>query len=85
MSENKKVQFIPARPQRDMIPVGIYCRVSTAAKEQLNSTFAQGSDLTRQVALFDEWKLADTYVEVELSVKDRYIKALSKKKYKAQF
>lgn len=70
MSENKMVQYIPARPQRDVIPVGIYCRVSTSAKEQLNSLFAQVSALTRHVALFDEWKLADTYIEVASSKGD---------------
>ncbi|MDD4429437.1 MAG: recombinase family protein [Paludibacter sp.] len=68
MSENKKVQF--ARPQKGCNPSCIYCRVSTAAKEQLNSLFVQVSALTRHVALYDEWMLADSYVEVASSKGD---------------
>lgn len=57
MSENKKVYYIPARLQRETIPVVIYCRVSTASKEQLNSLFTQVFAMTRYVASFDDWKL----------------------------
>ena len=58
------VQFIPARPNREIIPVGIYCRVSTADAAQLESLSAQISGLTNYVSNFDDWKLVDAYVEV---------------------
>lgn len=61
------VQFIPARPNRDIIPVAIYCRVSTADAAQLESLSNQISALTNYVSNFDNWKLVDAYVEVSSS------------------
>lgn len=61
------VQFIPARPNREIIPVAIYCRVSTADAAQLESLSNQVSALTNYVSNFDKWKLVDAYVEVSSS------------------
>lgn len=63
----KNVQFIPAKPNREITPVGIYCRVSTADSAQLDSLSNQVSALTNYVSNFDEWKLVDTYIEVSSS------------------
>lgn len=63
----KNVQFIPARPNRGITPVAIYCRVSTADAAQLESLSNQISALTNYTPNFDEWKLVDAYVEVSSS------------------
>lgn len=47
MRKNPKVHFIPAKPQKVELRVGIYCRFSTNRVEQLNSLSAQVSSLTR--------------------------------------
>ncbi|MDI6618030.1 MAG: recombinase family protein [Clostridiales bacterium] len=65
----KNVQFIPARPKREVTPVAIYCKVSTADAAQLDSLSNQVSALTSYVSNFDEWKLVDVYVEVSSSKK----------------
>lgn len=61
------VQIIPARPNREKTPVGIYCRVSTPDAAQLESLSAQISALTNYVSNLDDWKLVDAYVEVSSS------------------
>jgi DNA invertase Pin-like site-specific DNA recombinase len=44
--------------------VGIYCRVSSGEKNQLNSLAAQISGLTRAVANVEQWKLTDTFIDI---------------------
>lgn len=44
--------------------VGIYCRVSSSSKEQLNSLVEQISALTRAVANVSQWRLADTFIDI---------------------
>jgi len=44
--------------------VGIYCRVSTSEKNQLNSLAAQIAALTRAVANVEQWKLTDTFIDI---------------------
>lgn len=63
----KNVQFIPAKPNHEITPVAIYCRVSTADAAQLDSLSNQVSALTNYASNFDEWKLVDAYVEVSTS------------------
>ena len=50
MSENKKVNYIPAKPLKREKRVGIYCRVSTNSVDQLKSLTVQVSALTRLTA-----------------------------------
>jgi len=59
-----KVFFIPAKPDRIMKNVGIYCRVSTSEKDQLSSLSAQISALTRAVSHVEQWKLRDTFIDI---------------------
>ena len=70
---DKTVMFIPAtnNPFYTDLRVGIYCRVSSSAKDQLRSMAAQVSGLTRYVIAHpsDEkrktrWLLADIYIDV---------------------
>lgn len=62
------VHYIPARPSNnEILPVAIYCRVSTADAIQLESLSNQVSALTNYVSNFDDWKLVDAYVEVSSS------------------
>ncbi|ETA80727.1 recombinase family protein [Youngiibacter fragilis] len=67
MQLGKNVQFIPARLQHDIKPVGIYCRVSSADTAQLESLSIQVSTLTNYVSIIEDWKLVDAYVEVATS------------------
>ena len=64
MRKNPKVHFIPAKPQKVELRVGIYCRVSTNRVEQLNSLSAQVSSLTRLTASTPNWLLVDIYMDV---------------------
>ena len=50
MLENKKIEYIPAKPPKREQRVGIYARVSTSSAEQLQSLTAQVSHLTRVIA-----------------------------------
>jgi DNA invertase Pin-like site-specific DNA recombinase len=59
-----KVFFIPAKPDRIVKNVGIYCRVSTPEKDQLSSLSAQISALTRAVSHVEQWKLRDTFIDI---------------------
>lgn len=60
----KNVWYIPAKRSDPGMNVGIYCRVSTAEKNQLQSLAAQISALTRAVAHIDQWKLTDTFIDI---------------------
>lgn len=46
----KKVTMLPARSNRIVKSVGIYCRFSTNKSDQLNSLTAQVSALTRVIS-----------------------------------
>ncbi len=59
-----KVFFIPAKPDRIVKNVGIYCRVSSSEKDQLNSLSAQISALTKAVSHVEQWKLCDTFIDI---------------------
>lgn len=61
---NSKIWYIPARNDRLEKKVGIYCRVSTAEKEQLYSLAEQISALTRAVANVNQWRLADVFIDI---------------------
>ena len=61
---NSKIWYIPARNDRLEKKVGIYCRVSTAEKEQLYSLAVQISALTRAVANVSQWRLADVFIDI---------------------
>ena len=61
---NSKIWYIPARNDRLEKKVGIYCRVSTAEKEQLYSLAEQISALTRAVANVSQWRLADVFIDI---------------------
>lgn len=60
----KNIWYIPAKRTDPGMNVGIYCRVSTAEKNQLQSLAAQISALTRAVAHIDQWKLTDTFIDI---------------------
>lgn len=59
-----KVFVIPAKQDKIVKNVGIYCRVSTSEKDQLNSLSAQISALTRAVSHVEQWKLRDTFIDI---------------------
>ena len=61
---DSKIWYIPARNDRLEKKVGIYCRVSTAEKEQLYSLAEQISALTRAVANVSQWRLADVFIDI---------------------
>ena len=57
MAENKRIEYIPAKPQKREKRVGIYCRVSTNSADQLKSLTAQISALTRLTLVNPKWHL----------------------------
>lgn len=59
-----KVWYIPSKRTESVINVGIYCRVSTGEKNQLNNLAAQIAALTRAVANVEQWKLTDTFIDI---------------------
>ncbi len=59
-----KIWYIPAKRTDPGMNVGIYCRVSSGEKNQLNSLAAQISGLTRAVANVEQWKLTDTFIDI---------------------
>ena len=59
-----EVRYIPAKPPKREMKVGIYCRVSSSGKEQLKSLAAQASGLTHLVASTPQWLLVDMYMDV---------------------
>lgn len=61
---NSKIWYIPARNDCLEKKVGIYCRVSTAEKEQLYSLAEQISALTRAIANVSQWRLADVFIDI---------------------
>ncbi len=67
MPKNPKVYYIPANPPKREKRVGIYCRVSTNSKEQLQSLTAQVSHLTRLTATVPQWLLSDVYMDIATS------------------
>ncbi|SHJ73600.1 Site-specific DNA recombinase [Hathewaya proteolytica DSM 3090] len=67
MSENKKVNYIPAKPLKREKRVGIYCCVSTNSVDQLKSLTAQVSALTRLTAATPQWLLVDVYMDIASS------------------
>ncbi len=64
MPENKKVNYIPAKPLKRTKRVGIYCRVSSNSSEQLKSLTAQVSAMTRLTASTPQWLLVDVYMDI---------------------
>jgi site-specific DNA recombinase len=62
---SQKVWYIPAKRTDPGMNVGIYCRVSTGEKNQLNSLAAQIAALTRAVANVEQWKLTDTFIDID--------------------
>lgn len=61
----KVIHRIPAKNPEDIEKnVCIYCRVSTASKEQLYSLGSQISTLTRQVSHVKQWRLVDVFIDV---------------------
>ena len=67
MLENKKIEYIPAKPPKREQRVGIYARVSTSSADQLQSLAAQVSHLTRVVAANRKWLLVDVYMDIASS------------------
>ena len=67
MSENKKVNYIPAKSLKREKRVGIYCRVSTNSVDQLKSLIAQVFALTRLTAATPQWLLVDVYMDIASS------------------
>lgn len=59
-----RVWYIPARSNVIEKNVGIYCRVSSNDREQLNSLAEQISALTRAVSNVSQWKLCDTFIDI---------------------
>ena len=59
-----KVWYILSKRTESVMNVGIYCRVSTGEKNQLNSLAAQIAALTRAVANVEQWKLTDTFIDI---------------------
>ena len=61
----KKITQIPKRYHfSEYKRVGIYCRVSTTNRDQINSLSAQASALTQRVYQNFHWKLADVYLDI---------------------
>ena len=67
MTENKRIEYIPAKPPKREQRVGIYARVSTNSTEQLQSLTAQVSHLTRVIAANKKWLLVDVYMDIASS------------------
>ena len=61
---DSKIWYIPAKNDRLEKNVGIYCRVSTSERDQLNSLSAQISTLTRAISHVSQWKLSDTFIDI---------------------
>lgn len=56
MTENKRIEHIPAKPPKRETSWN-YCRVSTNSADQLKSLTAQLSALTRSTAVNPKWLL----------------------------
>ena len=64
------VSYIPAKRVDPGMNVGIYCRVSSNHRNQLNSLAAQISSLTRAVSHVEQWKLADVFIDIASARED---------------
>lgn len=60
----KRVLYIPPTKPLGIQRVGIYCRVSSNKRSQLESLAAQISALTNAVAKVSSWKLEDTFIDI---------------------
>ena len=67
VAENKRIEYIPAKPPKREKRVGIYCRLSTNSAEQLKSLTAQVSALTRLTVVNLKWLLVDVYIDITSS------------------
>lgn len=67
MVENKRIEYILAKPPKREKRVGIYCRVSTNSAEQLKSFAAQISALARLTSVNPKWLLVDVYTDIASS------------------
>lgn len=67
MTENKRIEYIPAKPPKREKRVGIYVRVSTNSVEQLKSLTAQILALTRLTSVNPKWLLVDVYIDIASS------------------
>jgi len=67
VADNKRVEYIPAKPSKREKRVGIYCRVSTNSAEQLKSLTAQVSAQTRLTSVNPKWLLVDVYIDIASS------------------
>lgn len=60
----KRIIYIPPTKPLEIQMVGIYCRVSSNKRSQLESLAAQVSALTNAVAKVSKWKLEDTFIDI---------------------
>ena len=60
----KRIIYIPPTKPLEIQKVGIYCRVSSNKRSQLESLAAQVSALTNAVAKVSKWKLEDTFIDI---------------------
>jgi len=60
----RRVTYIPATKPLEIQKVGIYCRVSSNKRSQLESLATQISALTNAVAKVSKWKLEDTFIDI---------------------
>lgn len=60
----KKINLILPKKQFQIQRAGIYARVSTTDKGQLNSLVAQISALTRLTSHYSNWKLVDIFIDI---------------------
>ncbi len=61
---NKKINLILPKKQFQIKWVGIYARVGTTDKDQLNSLVAQISALTRLTSHYSNCKFVDIYIDI---------------------
>ncbi len=78
----KKITQIPQRRHfSEYKRVGIYCRVSTTNRDQLNSLSTQISALTQRAYQNFHWKLADVYLDIRsgtsISGRDQFQRMVS--------
>lgn len=60
----QNVLIIPAYPEKSIKKVGIYCRVSSSKRDQLNSLTTQITALVREVARISQWELTDIFIDI---------------------
>ncbi|EJX08601.1 resolvase [gut metagenome] len=65
MEKKKVVQVNESGTWLRYYRVGIYCRVSSSSGAQLDSVTEQVSYLTQLVASRPDWRLSDTYIDIE--------------------